>query len=325
MILVGDIGATNSRLGFAESRDTTPRLVAYKKYPSGNYTSLVHILHELRREFTHPIDRACLGIAGPIRNQRCEATNLQWVVDGREVSEALGGITTLLINDLEAMAYGVSALQENEFEILNQGSAEAAGNACVVSIGTGLGEAGMYWDGRRHLPFASEGGHTSYAPVTDLQTALHQYLRRHFQHVSWERVLSGQGLINIYHFFRDTRGGDEPAWLREEIRSGDPAAAISRAALEGKSEICEQALDLLVAHCGHECGNAALKFMASGGIYLGGGIPPKILPMFKRTTFLGAFLAKGRMRPLLESIPIRVILNDKTGLLGAAVRAASMA
>jgi glucokinase len=321
MILAGDIGATNSRLAFFELCELRPALVAEKKYPSGSYTNLEHILHEVRREFPHPIERACLGIAGPIRKQRCEATNLPWVVDAREVSRTLDGIPVLLINDLEAMAYGISTLGPDKFETLNPGAAGALGNACVVSVGTGLGEAGMFWDGTRHLPFATEGGHTSFAPVTELQLELHHYLRRQFQHVSWERVLSGQGLLNIYHFLRDTRGGEEAAWLREEMRTGGPAAAISKTALAGKSEICEQALDLMVALCGQECGNAGLKYMASGGVYLGGGIPPKILPKLKTPVFMGAYLAKGRMRPLLEAMPIRIILDDQAGLIGAAVRA----
>jgi glucokinase len=190
----------------------------------------------------------------------------------------------------------------------------------VVAAGTGLGEAGIFWDGQRHRPFATEGGHTSFSPVNALQIELLQFLQRHFfQHVSWERVLSGPGLLNIYHFLRDTRGGEEPRWLTDEMRTGDPSAAISRAALEGKSELCEQALDLFVTLYGQEAGNAGLKFMAHGGIYLAGGIAPKILPKLKTPIFLGAYLAKGRMRSLLEAMAVRVVLNDRAGLIGAAV------
>jgi glucokinase len=237
------------------------------------------------------------------------------------LSTALDGAPTFLINDLEAMAYGVSALRENELVTLHEG-APTRGNACVIAAGTGLGQAGMYWDGRRHRPFATEGGHASFAPVNELQVELLLYLRRQFQHVSWERVVSGQGLVNVYHFIRDTRGGEEPEWLLEEMRTGDPAAAISKAAMAGKSEACEQALDLFVALYAEECGNAALKFMATGGIYLGGGIPPKILPRLTSSLFHGALTAKGRMRDVLEAMPVRVILNEDTGLIGAAVRGA---
>lgn len=319
MILTGDIGGTNSRFAYFEA-NTPPRLVAEHTFASGEHTGIEHMLHLLAAMFPHTIDRACLAIAGPIRNQRCEATNLPWIVDGAEVSKALGGKPAWLMNDLEATAYGVMAMGAEDFAVLNPGDPGASGTACVIAAGTGLGEAGMYWDGAKFHPFAGEGGHTSFAPISKLQIELLQYLHQHHQHVSWERVLSGPGLLNLYHFFRDTRGGNEPDWLRQEMNSGDPAAAISRAALAGRNELCEQALDLFVALYGQEAGNAALKYLATGGVYLGGGIAPKILPKLNGPGFIGGFLAKGRMRQLLEAMPVRVILNKRAGLIGAAVR-----
>jgi glucokinase len=325
LILAGDIGGTKTRLAVFSQAGGVLQSSGERKFASGEHTSLEHILHEYFAGQSLEIESACIAIAGPIRRQRCEATNLPWVIDAQEVSRVLGGKSVTLINDLEAVAYGLSALSAEDFAELNAGDPRATGNACVVAAGTGLGQAGMYWDGRRQRPFATEGGHSSYAPVNTLQTELLRYLQRQFQHVSWERVLSGPGLLNLYHFFRDTRGGQEPEWLTEAMRSGDPPAAISRAALEGKSELCEQALDLFVAHLGQEAGNAALKYLARGGVYLAGGIPPKILPKLKGPLFLGAFLAKGRMRPLLEAMPIRVVLNDGAGLIGAAVFASERA
>lgn len=323
MLLAGDIGGTNSRLALVDVAKEPPRMVAVKTFRSGAYSRLEQILREFTAEFGESFDSACFGIAGPIRQQRCEATNLPWVIDGNEISKSIGGVPTILINDLEATACGISALGPEDFEVLNPGAPDAKGNACVISAGTGLGEAGIYFDGHRSWPFATEGGHSSFAPGNDVQIELLQYLRRQFEHVSWERVLSGPGLLNIYCFLRDTRGGEEPEWLRQEMRAGDPAPAISRAALAGRSELCQQALDLFVALYGQECGNAGLKFMATGGIYLGGGIAPKILARLRSPVFLDAYLAKGRMRPLLEAMPVRVILNEKTGLLGAAVYAMS--
>jgi glucokinase len=317
--LAGDIGGTKTRLAWIEPAGRGFRIVEERKFPSGEYTNLEHMLHEFLAAAPHSFERACFGVAGPIREQRCAATNLPWVIDARELRAALGGREAVLINDLEATAYGISALATEDFETVHAGAPGASGNACVVAAGTGLGEAGMYWDGREHHPFATEGGHASFAPANALQIELLRYLHRAFPHVSWERVLSGPGLINLYHFFRDTRGGEEPKWLAEEMRSGDPAAAISRAAMEGKSELCEQALDLFVTLFGQEAGNAGLRYLARAGVYLAGGIAPKILPRLRGAQFLGAFLAKGRMRPLLEAMPVRVILNERAALLGTAV------
>lgn len=321
MILAGDVGGTNSRFSFFELVDGALRRVAECAFASGSQTSLERILHEVKAQHNVPIERACFGVAGPIRDQHCEATNLPWIINAQSLSKSLGGVPVLLINDLVATAIGAFALTPGDFEVLNIGTPHPQGNAAVLAAGTGLGQAGIFWDGERHHPFPSEGGHTSFAPANDLQLDLLRYLHRQFSHVSWERVLSGPGLQNIYHFLRDARGGDEPRWLADEMRAGDPAAAVSRAALAGKSELCVQALDLFVSIYGQEAGNVGLKFLATGGIFIGGGIAPKILPAMRSPVFLGAFLAKGRMRPVLEAMPVRVILNEAVGLIGAAVRA----
>ncbi|MBV8052129.1 MAG: glucokinase, partial [Acidobacteriaceae bacterium] len=249
--------------------------------------------------------------------------NLPWIIESKHLADKLGLAGVSLINDLEANAWGISTLQAKDLISLNTIKSSPIGNQAVISAGTGLGEAGLYWDGTRYHIFASEGGHADFAPRDELQMELLRYLIAHFGHVSYERVVSGPGLVNIFYFLRDTKRGTEPTWLTEEMAQGDPAAAISRAASEGQCPLCEQALDLFVSIYGAEAGNLALKVKATGGVYLGGGIAPKILTKLAGPLFMQSFLAKGRMQALLETIPVRVINNDSTALMGAARCAAA--
>lgn len=318
MILAGDIGGTHTRLAFLEERGGRLTLVAEETFPSREYASLEAVLKKFVATHPLPITCACFGIAGPVRHGRSDATNIPWVVDSSLVAHELGLKSVGLINDLEANAWGIAVLEAEDFVVLNQGASDASGNAAIISAGTGLGEAGLYWDGRQHLPFATEGGHTDFAPRNRLEVELLEYLLKQFQRVSYERVVSGPGLLNIYRFLRDSVHGEEPAWLAERMRHEDPGAVISQAALSRKSELCAQALDLFVSLYGAEAGNLALKVMATGGVFLGGGIAPKIVQKLMEPVFLNAFTAKGRMKSLLQVIPVRVILNDKTALLGAA-------
>jgi len=323
MILAGDVGGTNTRLAFVEAQGTRLTIVAEEIFASREHPGLESALRKFVSLHPQPIDQACFGVAGPVRNGRCEATNLAWVVDARQVARELSLETVRLINDLEANAWGIGVLEGDDLAVLNAGAPDAEGNMAIISAGTGLGEAGLYWDGKVHRPFAAEGGHATLAPRNELEMELLRYLLARFEHVSFERVLSGPGLVNIYTFLRDTGRGEEPAWLAEELRQPHPAAAITQAALEGKSALCVQALDVFVSLYGSEAGNLALKVMATGGVFLGGGIAPKIISKLKDPIFLNAFTAKGRMKPLLQATPVRVILNDKTALLGAA-RCAAM-
>jgi len=263
-------------------------------------------------------DRACFGIAGPVQQGRVVTPNLPWVVDAQQLGRGLGVSRVKLINDLEANAYGIAALTPGDLVTLNHGAPGAQGNLAVISVGTGLGEAGLFWNGKSHLPFACEGGHADFAPRNHLEADLLLHLVGRFEHVSFERVLSGPGLRVIYEFLRDTKRGEEPAWLAEELSQGDSSAAISQAALEGRSELCTQALDLFVSFYGAEAGNLALKTMATGGVYVGGGVAPRILNRLQSPLFMAAFTAKGRMRPLLEAMPVHVIMKDTTALFGAA-------
>lgn len=318
MILAGDVGGTNTRLAFVEASGDRLTPIAEGTFSSREHANLEGVLRSFVSSHRLPIERACFGIAGPVRHGRCDATNLPWVVDARQLAGALGLEAVGLINDLEANAYGIAALEPGDVVVLNPGAPDAEGNAAIIAAGTGLGEGGLYWDGTHHRPFATEGGHATFAPRTPLEMDLLRYLLTQFEHVSSERVVSGPGLLNIYRFLRDTSRGEEPAWLAERMRQQDAAAVMAQAALEGTSALCVQTLDLFVSLYGAEAGNLALKVMATGGLFVGGGIAPKIIRKLKDSTFMEAFLAKGRMKPLLQAMPVRVILNDKTALLGAA-------
>ena len=318
MILAGDIGATNSRLGFFKVE--AKRLIAVVEdiFPSGKHRTLDEIVAAFVSRHALAVEHACFGVPGPIRKGRAEPVNLPWIIDQPQLAAILGLKTVEMINDLEANAYGVSALEPHDFLILNQGAPDAAGNAAVIAAGTGLGEAGLYWDGTDHRPFATEGGHADFAPRNALEVKLLLYLESQFTYVSWERLVSGPGLFNIYKFLCDSQSLEEPRWLAEAIREHDASAVISENALEGRSELCVQALEMFVSLYGSEAGNLALKFLATGGVFIGGGIAPKIVEKLKGPIFMTAFTSKGRLRPLLEATPVRVILNDRAALLGAA-------
>jgi glucokinase len=318
MILAGDIGGTNTRLALFSLERGRLQTVTAATFRSREHASLNEIVAKFVSSQKLPVERASFGIAGPIKNGRCEATNLAWVVDGRQLAGELNIESVVLINDLEANAYGIAELESTDFVILNKGAADAQGNAAIISAGTGLGEAGLFWDGKRHRPFACEGGHTDFAPRNELEIGLLRYLLTKFSRVSCERAVSGPGLVNIYDFLRDTGHCPELPRVAEEMRRQNPAAVISKEALDGTCPLSVQALDLFVSLYGAEAGNLALKIMSTGGLFVGGGIAPKILPKLTGPLFMEAFIAKGRMSPLLKAMPVRVILNEKTALLGAA-------
>jgi glucokinase len=318
MILAGDVGGTHARLALFDSRGEELNLVVEQIYASHSYPNLETIVTEFLRTTSGKPDSAGIGLAGPIRDGRCVATNLPWIVDAAKLSAETGVQKITLLNDLEANAYGIVTLSPTDLEVLQKGRPDPHGNAAVVSAGTGLGEAGMKWDGSALRPFPSEGGHSSFAPEGELEGELFGYLGKRYGHVSCERVLSGPGLVNIYEFLRDTGRGKESTEFAEELKKGDPSAVISEAALTKRSDLCVAALEMFVRIFGAEAGNVALKFLATAGVYLGGGIAPRILAKLKEPAFLEQFLAKGRMRKLLEAIPVMVILNENTALRGAA-------
>jgi glucokinase len=318
MILAGDIGGTHARLAYFQSQNGHLTVVAEGVFPSRDHRGLDEIVSQFVKSQSQSPDVACFGVAGPVRNGKVETSNLPWTVEASRLAGELHLPSALLINDLEANAWGIASLEEKDLIPLNRVRRTPTGNQAVISAGTGLGEAGLYWNGKAYDIFASEGGHTDFAPRAELEIELLRYLTARFGHVSYERIVSGPGLVNVYHFFRDTHRGDEPAWLTEDLAKGDAAAAISRAAVSGKSPLAEHALDLWISIYGAEAGNLALKLMATGGVYLGGGIAPKLVTKLAGSLFMQAFVSKGRMQPLLEAIPVRVITNDKIALFGAA-------
>jgi glucokinase len=318
MILAGDIGGTHARLAFFESANGRFSLVSASVFPSREYSGLDEIVAKFVDTANLRPDTACFGIAGPVRNGRVEASNLPWIIESKRLADELKIKKALLINDLEANAWGIPALDDKDVVALNHVKGEPVGNQAVIAAGTGLGEAGMYWDGIQHHVFASEGGHGDFAPRNQLEVELFNYLRIRFGHVSYERIISGPGLVNVFNFLRDTGRGNPPQSLLDEMAHSDPAAAISRAAIDGRCPLSEQAVDLFISIYGAEAGNLALKIMATGGVYLGGGIAPKMLTKLSGPLFMQAFAGKGRMQALLESMPVRVITNDRIALLGAA-------
>ncbi len=318
MILAGDIGGTNARLAYFQPQNGHLRLVAERVYPSREHSELGEIVSRFLDDSNTRPDMACFGIAGPVRNGRVETSNLPWVVEQSRLAKQIHLPATLLINDLEASAWGIGALASEDLVPLNRVSGPVVGNQAVIAPGTGLGEAGLFWDGNRHHVFACEGGHADFGPQGDLQIELVRFLAARFGHVSYERILSGPGLVNVYEFLRDNGCGKESAEFAGALRQGDPAAVISHAALDGTDVLSEKALDLWVSVYGAEAGNLALKVMGTGGVFLAGGISPKILGKLTGPLFMHSFLAKGRLRPLLEAIPVQVVTNTNAGLLGAA-------
>ena len=317
MILAGDIGGTNARLAYFQPQNGHLRLVSERVFPSRQHSELGEIVVKFLDDSGTRPEAACFGIAGPVRNGRVETSNLPWVVDQSSLAKQIH-LPTLLINDLEASAWGIGTLSDSDLVPLNSVKGPAIGNQGVIAPGTGLGEAGLYWDGKVHYVFACEGGHTDFAPQTELEIDLLRHLKARFGHVSYERILSGPGLVNVYEFLRDAGVAKESPELAAQIAAGDPAATISSAAMNGSCPLAEKALDIWVSVYGAEASNLALKVMGTGGLFLAGGISPKILSKLKGPLFMESFLRKGRMRPLLEGIPVQVVTNDKTGLLGAA-------
>jgi len=318
MILAGDIGGTNARLAYFQPQNGHLRLVSERIYPSRAHRELGEIVTQFLEDSKTRPDAACFGIAGPVRNGRVETSNLPWVVEQSRLANQIHLPSTLLINDLEASAWGIGALAVGDLVPLNRVTGPVVGNQAVIAPGTGLGEAGLFWDGSRHHVFACEGGHGDFGPQGDLQIELLRFLKARFGHVSYERVLSGPGLVNVYEFLRQSGCGKESQEFAAALKQGDPAAVISRAALDGTQSLAMKALDLWISVYGAEAANLALKVMATGGIFLAGGISPKVLPKLTGPLFMEAFVDKGRLRPLVESIPVQVITNEKAGLLGAA-------
>ena len=316
-ILAGDIGGTHARLATFQWIDGKLELVRQGSFHTQDYVSLKSILALFLDDEQERIGAACLGIAGPVIQGRVIAPNLHWNVNTGTLKEILKTDSIWLLNDLEAAGYGIDLLEEQDFLELNRG-VPIEGNRVLLSAGTGLGEGLLVWTGKEHFVSKSEGGHADFAPQNQLEFELYEFLAAEFQHVSWERVLSGPGILNLYRFFCAKENAILPDWLSERIAREDPSAAVLNGAIHGKDPICVKTLEAFIRFLGREAGNLALKAFATGGVYLGGGIAPSILEQLKSPLFLDEFVFKGRLSSLLGKIPVRVILRSDVGLLGAA-------
>lgn len=349
MILAGDIGGTKTTLALYDWTTERTEPLRLESFHSADYKSLEEVLIEFltppkpptpldeldmadkeAEEALPPVEpvrlsAACFGVAGPVIENHSRTTNLPWVVDGSAIAKQFDIPRVQLLNDLEATAYGILWLRPDELEVLNPGSPPRKRQAlALIAAGTGLGEGILFWDGKSYRPMPSEGGHADFAPTNDYEIDLLRYLRTQYLHVSYERVVSGPGLHAVYEFIRDSKR-NEPTWLAEKIKAGNPAAEIAAAGLQGQAEIAVQALDLFASIYGAEAGNLALKALSLDGVYVAGGIAPKIITKLKDGTFLKAFTNKGRYKRLLSTIPVKVVMNQETALLGAASVASALA
>jgi glucokinase len=321
VLLAGDIGATKTSLGVYSMEKGPREPIVEETFPSGQYPTLEVLAGEFLAQANLDVERAVFGVAGPVVGDQATITNLPWAIEGSQLKKKLNLTSVLLLNDLKAVAQGVPLLDPDELYTLNKGDPIRGGTKAVIAPGTGLGEAFLTWDGSRYRAYASEGGHADFAPTNPLENNLLHYLQEKWDHVSYERICSGMGLPNIYAYLRDSGYAEEPVWLAEQLAvAKDPTPVIVKAALDTETscELCKTTLKLFISVLGSEAGNMALKVLATDGVYLGGGIPPRILPALKQEAFMQAFLNKGRLADLLKNIPVYVILNPKIALLGAA-------
>jgi glucokinase len=321
VVLAGDVGGTSTRLALFAEGEREP--AAVEVYRSAEHGGLGEIVESFRAVHPEPIAAATVGVAGPVRRGRSEVVNLAWSVDAGELAAALRlpSDRTSVINDLEASAWGIPQLRVDDLLQLNDGVGVEGGTVALISLGTGLGEAFITFGPKGPVVHASEGGHVEFGPRTELESELRAWLAGEDRHVSYEDVCSGRGLVNVYRFLRSRASDPEPEWLAAQRQRGDAAAAISHAGLERSDPVAAQALDLMVSIFGAQAGNLALTVIATGGVYLGGGIVPKIVPRLREGALIAAFGDKGRLSDVVERIPVRVVLNERVGLLGAAQHA----
>ncbi len=314
LVLAADIGATKTNLALFKWEDGKATVEKEGKFSSRDYPHIIRMADEFLKNLPLP-DHMCFGVAGPVLAGKAKMSNLGWEVDSREIGGHFGVKNVALLNDLEAAAYGLAMMDDQDFSVIHKGSGSAAGNAAVIAPGTGLGEAGLYWDGNSYHPFATEGGHSDFAPRDKFDFELYSYLHDQFGHVSWERLLCGPGIWNIYRFLRDEMKREEPGWLAEQISEGDAAAVIS--GQTARAGICRETMQLFIRYLAYEAANLVLKMKATGGLYIGGGIAPQIIPQFEEYLFYANYLQSGRLNYLLENVPLAIILNTRAPLLGA--------
>jgi glucokinase len=327
MILAGDIGGTKTVIALFDESEQGLKQIDLETFSSQTHASLEEVLDEFLKDRSDlKLNAACFGVAGPVVDGRSKITNLPWEIEERTLAGAIRVKRVKLLNDLEATAYGMLSLRPEEFCVLNEGTNPSRqGNMAVIAAGTGLGEALLIWDGERHIAVASEGGHADFAPRDALEIQLLSYLGEKYQeHVSYERVLSGPGLFDLYTFLRKKSGHAEPSWLTEQLGRGDPSAVVTETGLAGKDSVCAHTLERFASLYGAEAGNLALKCLALGGVLVGGGIAPKMLPALQKGVLMRSFTDKGRYRALMQRITVKIALNPSAGLIGAAHYAARL-
>jgi glucokinase len=315
ILLAADIGGTKTNIARCHAGSDGVAIMEEKRYLSKDYPSLTAIIHDFGKDKIP--GRISAAVAGPVVDGRSKLTNLPWVLDSAVMATELG-VAVSFINDLEATAYGLAGIEKEELATLAPGDPAAKGNMAIIAPGTGLGEAGLYWDGERYHPFATEGGHTDFSPRTAKDVELLYALQQQFGHVSWERLVSGMGIKNIFHCLASKHRGPIPEWLSQRMEDEDPAAVISQAALRHEDLLCAETMELFVRYLATEASCLVLKLMATGGLFLAGGIPPKILPLLQTPNWTRNFDNNGRMHDLSDRIPVHVVLNDNMALMGAA-------
>lgn len=320
VVLAGDLGGTKTNLSFYRATDDKLEPLESKRYASDDYPSCIEVLKQFLADTRQSaVDRVCLGVAGPVLNGKVELTNIGWSLDEAGIRKQLGIEKVTLINDLEATAYGLAGLSAGDYVTLHTGDENSTGNMAIIAPGTGLGEGGLYWSGKNHFPFPTEGGHTGFAPRTETDIELLRSLQKKYGVVSWEKVVAGPAITDLYTFLRDHHQHKEPAWLSQALEDPEEApAAISTAAIEKKDDICVEAMQYFVRYLAYESANLVMKLKATGGLFIAGGVPPKIAPLLQDKSFYKHYLDCDRMQHLLEPVPIRMVTNDKTGLIGAA-------
>jgi glucokinase len=318
IVLGGDAGGTKVNLAIFEASEYDVRMIKSSTYQSGSFPSVNKILQQFMQENPDfKPEKICLGVAGPVFEGRVMVTNLPWHLDANEIAKATGINQVVLLNDLEATAYGVAGLGENDFSVLHEGDPEEGGNISILAPGTGLGEAGLFWDGQFHHPFATEGGHCDFSVRNALDLELHDYMLNKYKVVSWESIIAGPAIASIFQFLCEIKKRTVSVAIEDKLKTGDPSAVISEAAIEEADPVCVEAMRIFVRNLARECCNLILKMKSTGGLLLAGGVPPKIISLLRDPYFYENLLDCDRMQDLVKKVPVKVILNDKAPMIGA--------
>jgi glucokinase len=318
IVLGGDTGGTKVNLAIFEATATDVKMIKSSTYHSGSFPSVNKILQQFIQENPdYKPEKICLGVAGPVFEGRVTVTNLPWYIDANEIAAATGISQVILLNDLEATAYGVAGLEENDFSVLHAGDTDEGGNISILAPGTGLGEAGLFWDGQYHHPFATEGGHCDYSCRNETDLQLHDYMLRKYKVVSWESIIAGPGIYSIFQFLCEIKKRTVSVAIEDKIKTSDPSAVVSEAAIEESDPVCVEAMRIFVRNLARECCNLILKMKSTGGLLLAGGVPPKIISLLQDPYFYDNLLDCDRMQDLVKKVPVKLILNDKAPMIGA--------